>query len=104
NEFWEHHTFFYSHGKFLRFCSLVVGFLYRGLKQSLLTIDNKCFLALLTLHTTCERDIDHSLGQLENRKSTRLNSSHVSISYAVFCLKKKSITSYFSLHRGLIVS
>src|SRR5699024_11331578 len=24
-----------------------------------------------------------------NRKSTRLNSSHVSISYAVFCLKKK---------------
>src|SRR5699024_11842757 len=27
--------------------------------------------------------------ELEDRKSTRLNSSHVSISYAVFCLKKK---------------
>src|SRR5207249_7693916 len=27
----------------------------------------------------------------EDRKSTRLNSSHVSISYAVFCLKKKSL-------------
>src|SRR5437868_15326765 len=27
--------------------------------------------------------------QREDRKSTRLNSSHVSISYAVFCLKKK---------------
>src|SRR5699024_11406219 len=27
--------------------------------------------------------------KLEDRKSTRLNSSHVSISYAVFCLKKK---------------
>src|SRR5690625_5886974 len=26
---------------------------------------------------------------LEDRKSTRLNSSHVAISYAVFCLKKK---------------
>src|SRR5437868_11308528 len=26
---------------------------------------------------------------LKDRKSTRLNSSHVSISYAVFCLKKK---------------
>src|SRR5690606_41699471 len=26
-----------------------------------------------------------------NRKSTRLNSSHVNISYAVFCLKKKKI-------------
>src|SRR5689334_23849775 len=28
----------------------------------------------------------------EDRKSTRLNSSHSSISYAVFCLKKKTIT------------
>src|SRR5690554_697222 len=28
-------------------------------------------------------------GQAANRKSTRLNSSHVRISYAVFCLKKK---------------
>src|SRR5690349_24163983 len=27
--------------------------------------------------------------QLTDRKSTRLNSSHVEISYAVFCLKKK---------------
>src|SRR5699024_12883691 len=27
---------------------------------------------------------------LRDRKSTRLNSSHVSISYAVFCLKKKN--------------
>src|SRR5207249_11355372 len=29
------------------------------------------------------------LSALGDRKSTRLNSSHVSISYAVFCLKKK---------------
>src|SRR5690625_5867543 len=28
-----------------------------------------------------------------DRKSTRLNSSHVAISYAVFCLKKKNTTS-----------
>src|SRR5699024_4188033 len=28
-------------------------------------------------------------GLFQDRKSTRLNSSHVSISYAVFCLKKK---------------
>src|SRR5204862_2034823 len=39
-------------------------------------------------------------GQLRDRKSTRLNSSHVEISYAVFCLKKKKnkkilgVTSY----------
>src|SRR5690242_20856097 len=28
-------------------------------------------------------------GRIGDRKSTRLNSSHMSISYAVFCLKKK---------------
>ena len=31
-------------------------------------------------------------GHVVDRKSTRLNSSHVVISYAVFCLKKKKIT------------
>src|SRR5690625_6569028 len=29
------------------------------------------------------------IGTILDRKSTRLNSSHVAISYAVFCLKKK---------------
>src|SRR3712207_8390805 len=29
-----------------------------------------------------------------DRKSTRLNSSHANISYAVFCLKKKNITHH----------
>src|SRR5699024_12018164 len=33
----------------------------------------------------------YDLATMLDRKSTRLNSSHVSISYAVFCLKKKSI-------------
>src|SRR5690348_17991748 len=32
----------------------------------------------------------------QDRKSTRLNSSHPSISYAVFCLKKKKITGGIS--------
>src|SRR5437868_7407850 len=58
------------------------------------------------------RDVDESLGSYirgqllvcviiggmsaltsKDRKSTRLNSSHVSISYAVFCLKKKNENS-----------
>src|SRR3712207_7817113 len=30
------------------------------------------------------------LSSVEDRKSTRLNSSHANISYAVFCLKKKN--------------
>src|SRR5690349_16414351 len=33
-------------------------------------------------------------GQALDRKSTRLNSSHVEISYAVFCLKKKKEKTY----------
>src|SRR5207249_9282201 len=32
-----------------------------------------------------------------DRKSTRLNSSHVSISYAVFCLKKKKKTKTYTI-------
>src|SRR3712207_8106267 len=47
-------------------------------------------------------DLDRAAGRLlarqpvrlrvRDRKSTRLNSSHANISYAVFCLKKKNIT------------
>src|SRR5207253_10663411 len=37
-----------------------------------------------------ERMRDRQLVDRSDRKSTRLNSSHVAISYAVFCLKKKS--------------
>src|SRR5690625_6722705 len=39
------------------------------------------------------RDIEN---EQVDRKSTRLNSSHVAISYAVFCLKKKKINEYLS--------
>src|SRR5258705_10189426 len=37
-------------------------------------------------------------GGLGDRKSTRLNSSHLGISYAVFCLKKKNMKDYFTKH------
>src|SRR5438874_10273766 len=37
-------------------------------------------------------DVAQPLVILRDRKSTRLNSSHVEISYAVFCLKKKKLT------------
>src|SRR3712207_7886310 len=37
--------------------------------------------------------------QRPDRKSTRLNSSHANISYAVFCLKKKAIHNTPQLHR-----
>src|SRR5438067_3831073 len=45
-----------------------------------------CRMALLTRNAN-----ELMLGAAkQDRKSTRLNSSHVSISYAVFCLKKKT--------------
>src|SRR5256885_12304744 len=58
-------------------------------------------------HRSRSRPDRHRLGLLSaipgDRKSTRLNSSHLVISYAVFCLKKKkkttlstSIISYYS--------
>src|SRR5690349_23863665 len=39
-----------------------------------------------------EREADNHVVVGRDRKSTRLNSSHVEISYAVFCLKKKKTT------------
>src|SRR5947209_13860847 len=40
-------------------------------------------------HQPAGRDRDHRNSTKIDRKSTRLNSSHANISYAVFCLKKK---------------
>src|SRR5438874_9225693 len=49
---------------------------------------NANFLWRECLVNTNHDQVDH-LHQFLDRKSTRLNSSHVEISYAVFCLKKK---------------
>src|SRR6202045_4133550 len=47
--------------------------------------------------------VDHSFGHefagFQDRKSTRLNSSHVAISYAVFCLKKKKFYLQLALSK-----
>src|SRR5437773_6062103 len=39
-----------------------------------------------------KRSPQSSIETMADRKSTRLNSSHITISYAVFCLKKKNKT------------
>src|SRR5437870_8919252 len=41
-------------------------------------------------HTPSGGSVEVGVGAAGDRKSTRLNSSHVAISYAVFCLKKKN--------------
>src|SRR2546430_16744528 len=45
---------------------------------------------------SCEAWRSVSLSEGVDRKSTRLNSSHSQISYAVFCLKKKKIINLIS--------
>src|SRR5256885_2707113 len=64
----------------------------RGLQY--LTIEMQCGVGVVEQF---ERGLggDGALSQ-QDRKSTRLNSSHLVISYAVFCLKKKKI--YIILH------
>src|SRR5699024_12816539 len=54
----------------------VRGYLYPGMSGSPQAMPLRTWLVVL-------------LVVVSDRKSTRLNSSHVSISYAVFCLKKK---------------
>src|SRR5439155_19948839 len=58
-------------------------------------VDHECLLQLVGRgRDGCGEDDMRGVGQPRissspDRKSTRLNSSHVAISYAVFCLKKK---------------
>src|SRR5690554_7684455 len=47
----------------------------------------------IIIHSLFQNKPTYGLMDLLDRKSTRLNSSHVRISYAVFCLKKKKISS-----------
>src|SRR5690349_23272933 len=46
------------------------------------------------------RDLRFGPAPVSDRKSTRLNSSHVEISYAVFCLKKKKKS--YSHHEAVL--
>src|SRR4051794_41484710 len=54
-------------------------------------------------HGGADPDAAVEVGDVVDRKSTRLNSSHPSISYAVFCLKKKT-TSHLRMYRSDSVS
>src|SRR3712207_6918970 len=66
---------------------------YAGyLIEKSLSVDNIFVFAMLLGYFAIPPAQQHRLlffGVLGDRKSTRLNSSHANISYAVFCLKKK---------------
>src|SRR2546427_4335043 len=62
---------------------------YRNTSQnSKLMSESDCSLSLLA-----------DISEKKDRKSTRLNSSHSQISYAVFCLKKKNTRHTADTHR-----
>src|SRR2546426_6975209 len=54
--------------------------------------------------TPRSRRIATASGVVGDRKSTRLNSSHLVISYAVFCLKKKTAPTQFVRHHVGVAS
>src|SRR5256885_11487787 len=75
------------------------GYLSRSLKPVLsVRSGDVVTMETLTQHASddWERMIEGDPGAesvFQDRKSTRLNSSHLVISYAVFCLKKKKVSS-----------
>src|SRR5256885_7340989 len=76
--------------------------LAQGLHQLLhLVVDAEGELeCLLLLGTAQYHGATCGWREHEDRKSTRLNSSHLVISYAVFCLKKKTICRYAILSQA----
>src|SRR5437660_4503748 len=64
-------------------------FPYTTLFRSLEDVDLAAAILVVVHHLDVAGLVLRQLGGPGDRKSTRLNSSHVAISYAVFCLKKK---------------
>src|SRR5258707_6988926 len=64
-------------------------------------------LAILRLHATYMQHepakVLTSLMDTRDRKSTRLNSSHANISYAVFCLKKNDLLEHDSKKNPVVI-
>src|SRR5690554_7106069 len=57
-----------------------------------------------SVKVTLLNDQEHGyLSKQQDRKSTRLNSSHVRISYAVFCLKKKIVQLHHDIRHGVLL-
>src|SRR5256885_13105671 len=75
----------------------IAGFVLRGAHEIHRPVAGVVLVAVLApvlgmarRHVQIDRLHRHRLSDHQDRKSTRLNSSHLVISYAVFCLKKKT--------------
>src|SRR2546426_8945543 len=68
----------------------------KGYESFLKDLKQRIRTAQLRASLSVNRELD--------RKSTRLNSSHLVISYAVFCLKKKIIQIYMFVNKDMVLS
>src|SRR5699024_11578495 len=57
--------------------------------EELNQINNEISTSMTNIKRNLNETVKKAEQETRDRKSTRLNSSHVSISYAVFCLKRK---------------
>src|SRR5262245_64178653 len=77
----------------LMYSGPVAGHAYRQLRdryiETIVIVGPSHFVAFDGVALCPRGGFETPLGVAEDRKSTRLNSSHLGISYAVFCLKKK---------------
>src|SRR2546429_5584754 len=78
--------------------------LFRSTKFGIASISKQFTAALVLMQVTNGNlRLDATVSEIlpwyrkEDRKSTRLNSSHGYISYAVFCLKKKKLICYLPI-------
>src|SRR5438034_5339682 len=67
-----------------------------GVRDSIAVNEKACCQCVL------QNNLCAACGNLKDRKSTRLNSSHTVISYAVFCLKKKK--TYIPLYGTVVLT
>src|SRR2546426_8962360 len=65
-----------------------------GIFRAYVSISYRLAKAYVAWETRSTKKFNTSSSPRRDRKSTRLNSSHLVISYAVFCLKKKKKRNY----------
>src|SRR3712207_7771891 len=87
-------TLFRSGWMYVRTGSIVPGVVYHVVNNSIAYL-----LTALYPHSSDMKLIELAGGR--DRKSTRLNSSHANISYAVFCLKKQIPITLYNPHPSL---
>src|SRR5688572_31925061 len=77
-------------------------FPYTTLFRSIVALVLYALLPILRNTYAGIQQVDPAVREAADRKSTRLNSSHSQISYAVFCLKKKNKTIQTILDRSIL--